>query len=51
MSETLCEYGGFDCILAEEFSLYMHKIWPECPHDIGIRLAMIAEEVLKDELS
>ena len=45
MSEKFNEWGGFDSILAEEFSLYMHELWEDCPHDIGIKLARIAEEV------
>ena len=50
MEERFIEVGGeFDCILAEEFSIYIHSIWPECPHDIGIKLAQLANTILAED--
>ena len=52
MSEMFNEYEmePFDAILAEDYSLMLHEMFDDCPHDIGIQLAIMAEKVYKGEL-
>jgi hypothetical protein len=52
MSEKLAEeiMKPFDPILAEDFSLFVHKACCDCcPHDIGVELAQMAHEFYSEE--
>lgn len=34
--------GGYKAELATDFELYISAIWPKCPNDIGLTLAIMA---------
>jgi hypothetical protein len=47
----MSEQSKFDPILAENFSLMIHSLCGQCPHDIGITLAVMAHSFyMKEEI-
>lgn len=40
---TQNEEQGFDAELAEDYEILLKKLWPACPNDIGITLAVMAK--------
>ena len=34
--------GKYDPELAIDFELYLNALWPKCPNDIGLTLAIMA---------
>ena len=41
LNETKSKY---DPELAEDFELYLSALWPKCPNDIGLTLAIMAHK-------
>ena len=46
LNETKSKY---DPELAEDFELYLSALWPKCPNDIGLTLAIKAHDFYTTE--